>query len=121
MDAVTLLDRARAAGLDVRLDGDRLQVRGPRGVEALIERLREHKAEIIALLRAEAAPKVCSWSGCGQPVGPWEADPLRPGLMIQKCAHHHHQRQGDGKYWRPIATEGACQPGLIPTEGEGRR
>lgn len=101
MDAVSLLDRARAAGLIPRLDDDRLQVRGPRGAEGLIEQLRERKAEIIDLLRAEAAPKVCSWSGCGQPVGPWEADPLRPGLEVQKCAHHHAQRQPDGTYRRP--------------------
>lgn len=46
-----LLDQARAAGLTVRAEGDRLKVRGPRRAEALAQELLARKAEVMALLR----------------------------------------------------------------------
>jgi hypothetical protein len=53
MDALTLLDQAREAGLAVACDGDKLLVRGPRGAELVVRQLAEHKAEILSAL-AEA-------------------------------------------------------------------
>jgi hypothetical protein len=50
MDGLTLLSEARAAGLEVKVDGDRLVVRGPRSAAHLAERLLEMKQEVIALL-----------------------------------------------------------------------
>ncbi len=52
MDIVALLKTAQQAGLRLWADGDSLQVEGPSspGVLALIEDLRRHKPEILALL-----------------------------------------------------------------------
>jgi hypothetical protein len=50
MDALTLLDRARDAGLAVASAGDRLIVRGPRQAEPVVRLLAEHKAEILTAL-----------------------------------------------------------------------
>jgi hypothetical protein len=55
MDGLALLQQARAAGLAVRAEGDRLCVRGPRRAEALVRLLLDHKAEVLAAL-APAAP-----------------------------------------------------------------
>jgi len=54
MVGLTLLDEARAAGLTVLADGDRLVVRGPRAAEAVARRLLEHKTAVLAAL----APQV---------------------------------------------------------------
>ncbi len=54
MDAVTLIERARAAGLTVRADGDRLIVHGPKAAEALVHELAAHKAEVLRLLAPPA-------------------------------------------------------------------
>ncbi len=56
MDGLTLLRQARAAGLAVRADGERLTVRGPRSWAGLAEALLAQKAEIVALLTEEEAP-----------------------------------------------------------------
>src|SRR4051794_16110792 len=53
MDGLMLLQEARAAGLEIKLDGDRLVVRGPRSAAPLAERLLEMKLEIIPLLESE--------------------------------------------------------------------
>ena len=48
-----LLSEARAVGLVVLADGDRLVIRGPRAADAVARRLLEHKAEV---MRALATP-----------------------------------------------------------------
>ncbi len=53
MVAVSLLQEAEAAGLAVRVEGDRLVVRGPKSAGAIAERLLDHKAEVIEALSAE--------------------------------------------------------------------
>ena len=50
MDGVTLLGRARAAGIEIRAHGEQLHVRGPKRHEALVKALFEHKEAILALL-----------------------------------------------------------------------
>jgi hypothetical protein len=50
MDGVRLLAEARANGLRVRADGDRLVIRGPRRAEAVAKRLLERKREVLAAL-----------------------------------------------------------------------
>ncbi len=52
---MTLLARARAAGLAVALDAGELIVRGPRRLAALAEELLRHAAEVRGDLEAEAA------------------------------------------------------------------
>ncbi len=53
MVAVSLLQEAEAAGLTVRVDGDRLVVRGPKSAGAIAERLLDHKTEVLKVLSAE--------------------------------------------------------------------
>ncbi len=53
--AAVVLDESRAAGLEVRAEGGRLVVRGPRTQEGLARRLLERKAEVLALLAADEA------------------------------------------------------------------
>jgi len=51
--AVTLLEEARAAGLEIRLEAGRLVVSGPRYREDLAQRLLARKHEMVAALAAE--------------------------------------------------------------------
>lgn len=50
MDGVTLLKKARTAGLTVQADGDRLIVRGPRHAESLARELLAHKHLVLKVL-----------------------------------------------------------------------
>src|SRR5215472_15333657 len=50
MDGLRLLKEALACGLQVRVEGDKLIVRGPRRSEPLAKELLEHKVEIMAAL-----------------------------------------------------------------------
>jgi len=50
MDSVALLVAARTAGLQVCTDGERLIVRGPKQLAALVRQLLSHKDEILPLL-----------------------------------------------------------------------
>ncbi len=63
MDGLSLLDRARLAGLRVRADGDHLVVRGRRSQERLARELLAHKAEVMAELDLEQS-------------GPWSKETL---------------------------------------------
>ncbi len=53
MVAVNLLQEAEAAGLAVRVEGNRLVVRGPKSAADIAERLLDRKAEVIEALSAE--------------------------------------------------------------------
>ena len=74
MDGLMVRREARAAGLDIRIDGDRLIVRGPRSAAPIAERLLGMKREIIALL--EGQDDEVTWR-----VGAMRAQ-LRPGAPI---------------------------------------
>jgi hypothetical protein len=50
MDALTVLHRARDAGLRVEAAGDKLIVRGPKRAETVVKLLAEHKAKVLAVL-----------------------------------------------------------------------
>jgi hypothetical protein len=73
MDVLTLLREAREAGLHVQVEGDKLKVEGPRTAAPIVERLREHKAEVLAVLRGpccrtcepRAGPPIDIGDGCG--------------------------------------------------------
>jgi hypothetical protein len=56
MDQMMLLDEARAAGLSVAIDGDKLVVRGPRLAEPVARRLLAHKSEVMAVLASARRP-----------------------------------------------------------------
>jgi hypothetical protein len=53
MDGVTLLRQARAAGLAVATEGDKLVIRGPRRAEPVALLLLAHKPAVIAALAAD--------------------------------------------------------------------
>ena len=53
MEGLSLLDRARLAGLKVSADGDHLVVRGRRSQERLAEELLAHKTAVMAELDRE--------------------------------------------------------------------
>ncbi|HEY8601497.1 MAG TPA: hypothetical protein VIL85_23925 [Thermomicrobiales bacterium] len=57
MDGLTLLDQARAAGLTLSADGERLNVRGPRRAEPLVRALLAEKYAVLGLL-AQDDPEV---------------------------------------------------------------
>ena len=59
MDAVTLLEAARAAGLTVERDGMRLVVRGPSNLEGLAAKLLDHKPDVMALLPPQGTRGSC--------------------------------------------------------------
>jgi len=78
MSAAELLERLRDAGVDLWADGERLRYDAPAEslTEELLERLRAHKPEILALVRAQAL-------GTRRPLGPaqegfWLLDALHP-------------------------------------------
>ena len=47
-----LLQEARQAGLTITVEGETLLLKGPRSAEPIVERIRQHKAEIMAALRS---------------------------------------------------------------------
>jgi hypothetical protein len=53
MDGLMLIEEARAAGLDVAADGDRLVIRGPKAAAPVASRLIERKPEVLAALAIE--------------------------------------------------------------------
>lgn len=50
---MTLLRAARAAGLTVEADGDKLVIRGPKSADATARLLIEHKADVLPLVRGD--------------------------------------------------------------------
>jgi hypothetical protein len=50
MDGVTLLRRARDAGLQVEAAGEMLKITGPKRAEPVVQLLAEHKAQVLAAL-----------------------------------------------------------------------
>ncbi len=87
MVAVTLLQEAEAAGLTVRVEGDRLVVRGPKSAGAIAERLLDHKAEVIKTLSAEWDAEMLTlirwFLGTHPPTEPFE---LSKGITVLKPA-----------------------------------
>jgi hypothetical protein len=58
MDGLALIREAEAAGLNVRVDGDKLVIRGPRLAESIARRLIAHKPKVLAALRRPRTPAV---------------------------------------------------------------
>ena len=50
MDGLTLLRRAREAGLAVATEGEKLVIRGPKRAEKVARLLIEHKPDVLAAL-----------------------------------------------------------------------
>jgi ribosomal protein L40E len=86
MDVLTLLREARAAGLHLRADGDNLVVEGPRTAAPIVEKLRQHKADILAALGAPCCP------ACGRRNGP-------PIDIADGCQAHHITPEMTARWW----------------------
>ena len=52
MDVLTLLDRAQAAGLTIKREGDNIQVRGPKTAAPIVAELGRHKTEVLSALES---------------------------------------------------------------------
>ncbi len=61
-DSVSLLTEARAAGLTVKLEDDKLVVRGPRTAGPIVGRLKAASAAVVSLLQAvEPGELIAVW------------------------------------------------------------
>ena len=65
MDGIALIVEAAAAGLSIRLDGDRVVIRGPKSADAVARRLLANKPAVVAVLRKQSphpnpAPAACN-------------------------------------------------------------
>jgi len=87
MDAISLLAEARDAGLYLHVDGDKLVVEGPKTAAPVVERLRQHKAEVMAALRGHCCP------ACAGRAGP----PLR---IDDGCESHGVTPEQVGRWWK---------------------
>jgi hypothetical protein len=67
MDGVAVLTRARAAGLTVVADGDRLAVKGPKSVAAVARQVLAAKAAVLAVLRPASGDGVVGRDGIRRP------------------------------------------------------
>jgi len=86
MDVLTLLQEARAAGLHLHADGDKLVVEGPKSAAPVVEKLRQHKPEVMAALRDSCCP------ACASRAGP----PLR---VDDGCESHSVSAEQVGRWW----------------------
>ena len=99
MDCLAMLDAARAAGLTVAVQGDKLVVRGPRAAAAIAAELCANKAEIVALLQSgpPAEPLALDVDPDGWPRNSLDPSKLTP---CQSC--------GDVFCWWDIAGRQRC-------------
>jgi hypothetical protein len=81
MDAMSLLTKARRQGLDVRTNGDKLVVRGPRSAEKLALQLLDHKAELMPLLTLPQPAELGSEASPTWAVRVW-SDMLQESLWV---------------------------------------
>ena len=64
MVGVELLAQAKGAGLEVKAEGNRLILRGPRSAEALAKNILAHKDQVIALLQPTNASSFDELTRC---------------------------------------------------------
>ena len=85
MDCLTLLEQAKNNGLEVKVDGDKLIVRGPKSQEELAKALLARKAEIIEALSREHQT----------PTAPSATDAV-PGRPCPCCGGVRYWQRRDG-------------------------
>ncbi len=89
MERVTaVITEARAAGLDVRADADRLVIRGPRTQEHLARQLLDQKSQVLAVLEAEDAEvawRIAAIRPQVRPRGPIPVLTARPVTHFPRC------------------------------------
>lgn len=92
MGGLMVLEEARAAGLRVWTEGDRLKVRGPRAAADLALRLLARKAEVMAAL--EPKPAVTPWPPRPAELARW------PVSLRQRWGERANALEATGLSWR---------------------
>ncbi len=90
-----LLDEAKSAGLDLRTDGGRLIVRGPKEAGSVAKRVLAHKTEIMSVFRGwgtETADLITWFEATPLPSEPFR---LRPGVAITDPTRYWEYLRGD--------------------------
>ena len=82
LSPVALLEEARTAGLSVRVNGERLVVRGTRDLEDLAIQLLERKAEVLAALASDAERAIAARIEALRPLVPLSG-PI-PFLVVRR-------------------------------------
>lgn len=88
MVGLKLLAQAKASGLSVRSERDRLVVRGPRSVRALAEALLADKEAVLAVLRQDAKPTSDPFTETFQKAVTDLSRRYRPGTLGWVVKHH---------------------------------
>lgn len=115
MDGVTLLQRAKAVGLRVMAEGDKLVIRGPKRAEPVAQQLIQHKPAVMAALADTKRFEV--------PDG-WTAESWRDRLrhLADRCEPIVPDRARELREWADgvqrfhIATKPPRLPDLDPQE-----
>jgi hypothetical protein len=108
VDGITLVHQARAAGMTLRAEGNKLVIRGPESAEPIVDALREHKVEVLALLASEeVAGRVEALRGQVPAHGPIVVPPVRPGLQWAGVASRTCSLCGDPL---PADRQFRCEP-----------
>jgi hypothetical protein len=109
MDIIALLSVAYNAGLQVRMDGARLIVCGPKRLAALAQELLSQKAAIMAVLEEECAEAEPCWArpgacyACGT-TRRWRS--VYGAVVCAKChppLHHSWSRGGKTSPWKKVS------------------
>jgi len=107
MEGLTLLQEAREAGLQIAVVGDSLEITGPKSAAPIVERIRQHKPEVLAALACCLA--------CGRRAGP-------PLDVSDGCESHHVTPEQVAHWWALAQEMGAtvsychCCAGPAPSQ-----
>jgi hypothetical protein len=93
MDGLTLLQRARDAGLRLEAADTLLKITGPRKAEPLVRLLAEHKAQVLdALRKVQEVQKVQTMGSCGAQHDPGPYASALTALRANCPAHVREDR-----------------------------
>ncbi len=95
---MTLLDSARVAGVTMRVDGERLIVRGPRSAETLAKSVLAQKADVVAWLLTAPETRVEPSNVAVTPRSvSGESERAAPAMTVEQCFCC-----GQRRWWRSV-------------------
>jgi hypothetical protein len=113
MDGLTLLRRARDAGLNVAADGDKLVIRGPKRAEPVARLLIEHKPEVLATLVPTQSPAQQWRHRYAARISHWFLRGRRPWQEAEALAYHEVLNEWHmlyGRRWPQSQCAGCDEP-----------